>query len=192
MWVSDTFFPQRKFAGICWVWLPMETDSLGAFFPTRGDKGDEVCICFLMQVCFSLVYFGFTYLLTTTLALAIPCKESALFLGEGNHPSSFPRSQSCPSSGPPPAAATHPWAGRLQKLSDSLHLGDLRFQLLFSQLATPSVWVFPFARVIFTQKGPWHLCWNYAMLLLPLPPWQAAESHPTSENMLRVPGAPWS
>lgn len=67
--------------------------SLGVCFPTRSDK---VCISFLTQVCFFLMHFGYMYLLTTASALAIPCKESSLYLGEGNYPSSPARSQKLP------------------------------------------------------------------------------------------------
>lgn len=137
------------------------TASLGVCFPTRSDK---VCICFLAQVCFFLACFGFTCLLTTASALAISCKESALYLGEGNHPSSFPRSQKLPQLWTPQLQLLVPGLGadqrRLQKVPGLLHFGDLSFQLLFSQLATLPVCVSPFARVISTQRSPWHLCFS--------------------------------
>lgn len=172
----------------------METVSWGAFFPTRSDKGDEVCICFLMQVCFFLVYFGFTYLLTTTSALTVPCKESALFLGEGNHSSSFPRSQNCPSSGPPQLQPLIPGLGGCKRYLTRSIWGICAFSCSFHSLQLLLFGFFTLQGLFLCREalGTCASAWNYAMLSLPLPPWQAEESHPTSENMLRVPGAPWS
>lgn len=166
--------------------VPMS--SLGACFAPRGDK---VCICFLMQDCFFWACFRFTYLLTTASALAIPCKESALYLGEGNLHPPLLGAQSCPSSRSPQLQLLIPGLAadrrRLQKVPDWVWVGDLSFRLLFSQLATPPLCVSPFVRIIFRQRGPWHLCFS-----LDLCHGGLRGPNPTSENVLRVPGVPWS
>lgn len=131
------------------------TASLGACFPSRSDK---VCICFPLQVWHILLLRICSQLhqLLTSPARSQLCTWEK----ETIHPP-FLGARSCPSSSSPQLQPLIPGLGddqrRLQKVPDSLHFGHLSFQLLFSWLETPPVCVSPPARVIFTQRGPWHL-----------------------------------
>lgn len=136
--------------------------SLGVCFPARSDKSLH------LFPHTGLLFFDIFWIYVFAHNRVSSCHFlqgiSSLLVG-GKHPSSFPRSQNCSSSGAPQLQLLIPWlrphSRGLQKVPNSLHFGDLSFYLLFSELATPSVCVSPFARVIFNQRGP--LACIYAM-----------------------------
>ena len=110
--VSDTSFPQWKSARLCWVWLPTERCHQLSPLPlwvyvfqqevTKVTKSAFVSLRRFASFWHILVLH---YLLTTASALVVPGKESALYLAEGNHPSSFPRSQKLPQLRTPPSCS---------------------------------------------------------------------------------------
>lgn len=179
MWVPDTSSARSR-----WVWLPrgvvapaVPTAALAVCSPTSTDKACTGLGHLLgLFTCISSCHH-----LQRVSSLYGRRKPSTLLPWE-------PKAVSVPPSSSLFILPLRDGQRRLQKVPDLLCFGDLSFQLLFSQLASPSACVLPCARLFLPREllGTCALAWVIVMCSMagwgiPTPP----------DSTSRVPGELW-